>query len=282
LNYINNLIEQSIWILRETKAQFPEDKTIELCSWGKDSISTLFLVQEAFSYFPWKIVHIDTGCKFPEMYALRDRLQKELKFDLKIIKGKGEASPEKNRFECCTRMKTEALKKYIKDNEIEAVVVSIRRDEHGIRNKERIISPRYKGKWNIWKKEGGESGTSMQDVELYSWGILESDFGDADHVRVHPLINWDEIDVWRYIKKRNIPFNSLYLSNYIERFYYRKNMRYRSLGCSPCTDPIPSNASTIDEIIKELSSTNISERSGRTQDKETSSIMQRLRALGYM
>jgi len=160
LNYINNLIEQSIWILRETKAQFPEDKTIELCSWGKDSISTLFLVQEAFSYFPWKIVHIDTGCKFPEMYALRDRLQKELKFDLKIIKGKGEASPEKNRFECCTRMKTEALK----------------RDEHGIRNKERIISPRYKGKWNIWKKEGGESGTSMQDVELYSWGILESDF----------------------------------------------------------------------------------------------------------
>ena len=105
--------------------------------------------------------------------------------------------------------------------------------------------------------------------------LFETDFGsECDHVRVHPILDWREIDMWRYIKQENIPTNPLY--------YSKNGKRYRSLGCKPCTFPIKSNASNVDEIITELETTNEDERSGRAQDKEEEYAMQNLRSLGYM
>lgn len=304
---IEDLVQRSIYILREAHAQYPEDKTIELCSWGKDSITTLSLVREAFmGSFPWKVVHIDTRKKFKEMYEFRDKLQKEWGFDLEIISSDAQAI-EDDKLECCNALKTEPLKKYIKDNGIKAVIVSIRRDEHYIRNIERYMSPRYEGHWltfdaEKWDKKIKElkekfgddergfqdavasiqfnESASLQDVELEGWGLLESDFGKADHVRVHPLLHWGEEQVWRYIKDRNIPFNPLYRADYCKKAYGWENKRMRSLGCQPCTFPVDSTASTIDEIIEELRTTDVEERSGRLNTKEER--MNKLRALGYL
>ena len=312
---IEDLVGRSVYILRNIDSKFDEDEVIQLCSWGKDSVCCLALVREAFTLFgktrfPWKVVHIDTGKKFPEMYEFRDKLQKEWGFDLEVIKGEGVADPEEGRLDCCQRMKTDALKNYIKDNGIKAVIVSIRRDEHGARNSERYMSPRYQGKWltfdaERWDKKimelkeqfkGDEEGlsraiasmqfdksTSLQDVELEGWGLLETDFGpEADHVRIHPLLHWDEINVWEYLRDRKIPFNPLYRADYVEKAYGLKGKRYRSLGCKCCTNPIDSSASTIDEIIEELKTTQTEERSGRQQDKEKMYAMANLRSMGYL
>jgi sulfate adenylyltransferase subunit 2 len=146
---------------------------------------------------------------------------------------------------------------------------------------ERFFSPRDKEfNWHFIRpktkeelKEGDAPFVSLQDTEMSGWGLFESDFGpDCSHVRIHPILSWSELDVWRYIKKENIPINPLY--------YAKGNKRYRSLGCIPCTDPIDSNASTIEEIVEELKNTTERERAGRSQDKEQ--IMRRLRSMGYM
>lgn len=164
------------------------------------------------------------------------------------------------------------------------MIVSIRRDEHGVRAKERFMSPRDKEfRWRYWVQSGGMSGTALQDAELSGWGLFESDFGpDCDHIRIHPILHWTELDIWEYIKDRDLPFSSLYRANYVKENYVLEHKRYRSLGCMPCTDPITSTASSIDEIIEELKVTVGGERSGRAQDKEDAYAMERLRVLGYM
>jgi len=103
---------------------------------------------------------------------------------------------------------------------------------------------------------------------------LQAEKSSSDHVRVHPLLHWTELDVWKYLKEKKAPINPLYFS--------REGKRYRSLGCVPCTKPIRSRAKTIEEIVRELKETQEKERSGRSQDKENASNMERLRALGYM
>jgi sulfate adenylyltransferase subunit 2 len=164
-------------------------------------------------------------------------------------------------------LKTEALKQAIKKFNFKALLAAIRRDEHAIRSKERYFSPRdSEFKWDYLK----------QPPELWEQFNVELD-ETKTHLRVHPLLHWREIDVWRYIKKEGIPFIPLYLSG-----ARKKGYRYRSLGCEPCCVPIPSKAKTIDEIIKELEITKTAERSGRIQDKERAFMMQKLRALGYL
>ncbi len=257
---LDELEERSIYILREAKIKFK--KVAALWSMGKDSTTMLALARKAFvGKVPFPVIHIDNGIDFPETYKFREELAKKWKLDLIVARSK--IAPELSGFSCCGANKTVALKKVLDEYGFDALIVSIRRDEHGIRAKERVFSPRDRNfKWDY----------KNQPAEL--WDDYSSKIDAKGHVRVHPLLDWNEIDIWNYIKKEKIPINPLYLS--------RNGYRFRSLGCTHCTVPLKSNAKSISEIIGELKTTNVEERSGREQDKEKEYVMQRLRSLGYM
>ena len=172
-------------------------------------------------------------------------------------------NPERGRFECCSELKTEALKTAVGEHGYEALLLAIRRDEHGIRAKERYFSPRSAD--FAWDYEN-------QPAEL--WDLYASGCDNEEHLRIHPMLHWTEIDVWRYIQREGIPIIDLYLA--------RGGKRYRSIGCEPCCEPVDSNASNVEDIIRELETTRSAERAGRVQDKEDNYAMQKLRALGYM
>jgi len=293
LDRLTELEQQSIYIIREAYANFPN--LCMLWSIGKDSTVLLWLAKKAFfGHVPFPLVHIDTAYKIPEMVAYRDKLALELKINM--IYGQNKEALEKkqtfpdnamNRIDCCKTLKTLALKntlsgewpryklnhatkKYEIDENKEpytGVIVGVRADEEGSRSKERYFSPRDKqNDWNI----------SDQPPEL--WNQFNTDFPKGAHLRVHPLLDWTELDIWKYIGKENIPITKLYFDN-------GKGQRYRSLGCYPCTKPVESTAKNVDEIIKELESgkfSNIAERSGRDQDKEDGGGLETLRKDGYM
>jgi sulfate adenylyltransferase subunit 2 len=262
----DKLVERSLFIIREAKAQYKN--VAILWSTGKDSTAGLDLCRKAFfGKVPFPVIHMDTGYKFPEIYEFRDRLAKEWDLNLIVAKNKEALAagmgPEKGRFECCTQLKTDMLKKVIDDYKFDAIIVSIRRDEHGIRAKERVVSPRDKEfKWDY----------KNQPAEM--WDFFSSVSKEASHVRIHPILHWTELNVWEYVQKNNLPVNPLYFA--------KNGQRYRSLGCMPCTKPVQSDADTIDKIVEELRVTDVAERSGRSQDKEKAYMMQKLRSLGYM
>jgi sulfate adenylyltransferase subunit 2 len=176
-----------------------------------------------------------------------------------ILAGMG---PEK-KLECCTALKTEGLKLAIAKYGFEALFLGIRRDEHGIRAKERYFSPRDEQfKWDY------------QDQPPELWDQYMNQAEEQTHIRVHPLLHWAEVDIWRYIRREAIPITELYFA--------KNGKRYRSIGCTTCCNPVESTAATVDDIIHELETTTTSERAGRAQDKEDTYTMQKLRALGYM
>lgn len=272
---MKELVEKSIYILREAKAQFQNPC---ICfSGGKDSTVLLYLARQAFfGRIPFEVVFVDTNWQFPETYDFIRFLQKAWNFKLVVARYPKILDPRKVGHEkCCYCMKTLALKSIIEKRKYDAVITSIRRDEHYIRNLERVFSPRDRNfRWQLLrpKKEdatGDSPFESLQPVEL--WNIYRGDFENVHHVRVHPLLHWTELDVWKYIQKESIPVNPLYFS--------RDGYRYRSIGCRLCTAPVRSNARTIDEIIAELETTRVAERAGRIQDKEN--LMRQLRAMGY-
>jgi len=265
-DYISALERKSISLIREVKAQFNNIG----CLWstGKDSTATVWLCRKAFfGNVPFPVIHIDTGYKFPEIYEFRDKIAKEWGLNLVIAQNKESLkngmSPEKGKLDCCTQLKTEALKNLIKERGFDALILAIRRDEHGIRAKERYFSPRDEEfKWQY------------KDQPAEMWDLYVKPSEDFSHMRVHPILHWTELDVWEYVRRERLPINPLY--------YAKDGKRYRSLGCMPCTVPIVSTASTIDEIVEELRITKIPERAGRAQDKEKAYMMQKLRSLGYM
>lgn len=257
--YLQQLEQKSVYILREAKARFKNPAM--LWSMGKDSTLMLALGKRAFfGKIPFPVIHLDSGHDFSETYQFRDKIVKEWGINLIIGKVKHEVDKISGTTEGLN--KAEALKKLLAEHKFDALIVSIRRDEHGIRSKERVWSPRTKDwRWDF----------KNQPPEVFNY---ISDFKDADHVRVHPLLHWTELNVWEYTKEKNIPFNPLYLA--------KNGKRYRSLGYKEVTHPIPSNADTIDKIIEELRTSQVEERSGRALDKEKEYVMQRLRELGYM
>ena len=279
---LKELESKSIFIIRETYNKFKNPAI--LWSIGKDSTTMLHLCKKAFfGQIPFKVIHIDTNYKFKEIYKFRDEYAKKHNLNLIIAKNnqaiKNIITPNKGKFECCNARKTQALKQIIKKHNIDALLVGIRRDEHGIRNKERYFSPRDKKfRWNIFKKrqkkdKGDSPFIATQDTEFSGWNIFATDFGkDTNHVRVHPLLHWSELEIWEYIKKEKIPSVNLYFA--------QKGKRYRSIGCQCCCNPIDSKATNINLIIKELKTTKLPERSGRAQDKESAYMMQNLRSLG--
>ena len=267
MDYLDKLESKSIYIIREAYKQFGHISM--LWSIGKDSTALLWLCRKAFfGKIPFPVMHIDTTFKFPEMYAFRDKYAK--KWGLNLIVAKNEQALAKavnydncDAFTTCDELKTKALKLAIEKYGFKALLLGIRRDEHGIRAKERYFSPRDKEfKWDY----------KNQPPEL--WDQFKSKEEGETHVRVHPMLHWTEVDIWRYVEREGIPV--------VELYFAKNGMRYRSLGCMPITKPVKSNASTVSEIVKELEETKTAERSGRSQDKEKAYMMQKLRALGYM
>ena len=293
MDHVDKLEASSVHIFREAYANFKN--LCMLWSIGKDSTVLLWLARKAFfSHVPFPLVHIDTGYKIPEMIEYRDKLAKQWKLDM--IYGQNEqalqdkctfADGKVTRLECCRLLKTTALRdtlngrgkryrlnhdsgEYEVDHNREpytGVIVGVRADEEGSRSKERYFSPR--DTQNLW---------DIADQPPEFWNQYKTDFAPGTHLRIHPLLDWTEVDIWKYIKRENIPTVSLYYDQ-------GSGKRYRSLGCYPCTFPIDSKAKTVDNIIDELESgklRNIAERSGRAQDKEDGGGLEELRKNGYM
>ena len=293
MNHLDELESKSIYIIREAYANFKNLGM--LWSMGKDSTVLLFLTKKAFyGHLPFPLVHIDTHYKIPEMIEYRDRLTRE--WHLPMIVGSNEDAlankttfPDGNvdRITCCGLLKTEALRRtltgegkrmiynhnkqqYEEDQNPEPFtggIVGARADEEGSRSKERYFSPRDKqNEWNI-----GE-----QPPEF--WNQYKTDFAPGTNVRIHPLLDWTELNIWEYIDRENIPTVSLY-------YNHGDGKRYRSLGCYPCTFPVESDARNVKEIIEELKTgkfSNIAERDGRAQDKDDGGSLESLRREGYM
>jgi len=293
MNHLEKLENKSIYILREAYSQFKN--LAMLWSIGKDSTVLLYLSRKAFlGHVPFPLVHIDTHYKIPEMITYRDALAKKWRLNMvygensNILKEK-KTFPDGNatRIECCKFLKTDALTntlsgnwpryrlnhtlgKYEIDKNTEpytGVIVGVRADEEGSRSKERYFSPRDKN--NDW---------DVGDQPPEFWNQYKTDFMPGTHVRIHPLLDWTELDIWEYILQEDIPTVSLY-------YEQGTGKRYRSLGCYPCTSPVESTAKNPQEIVEELKTgkfSNIAERSGREQDKEDGGGLEQLRKGGYM
>jgi sulfate adenylyltransferase subunit 2 len=293
MDHLEKLEAQSVYIFREAYREFKN--LVMLWSIGKDSTVLLWLARKAFfGHVPMPLLHIDTHFKIPEMIEYRDRLAREWR--LNIIYGENAVALEKrqtypdgacDRITCCRNLKSEALKRtlsgewpryrfdhaldrYIVDSNREqytGVIVGVRADEEGSRSKERYFSPRDKeNDWDV----------GDQPPEL--WNQFKTDFAPGTHVRVHPLLDWTELNIWEYIDREDIPIVSLY-------FNQGEGTRYRSLGCYPCTRTVPSEAKTVKQVIAELREgrfANIAERSVREQDKEDGGGLETLRREGYM
>ncbi|MBI2027578.1 MAG: sulfate adenylyltransferase subunit 2 [Deltaproteobacteria bacterium] len=267
LEHLTLLENKTIYLLREAYSQLRENTAL-LWSIGKDSTTMLWIARKAFfGTIPFPVMHIDTSYKFKEIYEFRQKYASL--WNLNLIVTKNEAALKegmnfkKGRFECCDALKTQALKLALNHHHFKGVYLAIRRDEHGIRAKERYFSPRNEQfQWNY----------QNQPPEL--WNLFKSTTAQDEHIRIHPMLDWTEIDIWRYIEREKIPVNSLYFSKNFKRF--------RSIGCETCCEPVDSKARNLKKIIHELETTTISERSGRAQDKENSYNMQKLRSLGYM
>lgn len=267
MDRLDQLEAEAIYILREAYKKF--GKLGMLWSMGKDSTVMLWLAKKAFfGHVPFPVVHIDTTFKFPEMYEFRDHWAKEWGLNLIVHTNeealkKGISYDTHSALEVCDAMKTQGLKQAIDKHDFEGLILAIRADEEGSRSKERFFSKRTKDfEWEY----------TDQPPEL--WNQYNTDFKKGEHIRVHPILHWTEIDVWEYIKREDIPCISLYFA--------KDGKRYRSLGCMPITHPIESDADTVDKIIEELKTTQEAERAGRGQDKEDQYALQKLRAKGYM
>jgi sulfate adenylyltransferase subunit 2 len=266
MDALSRLENRSIYVIREAYRHYRN--IAMLWSIGKDSTTLLWMVRKAFyGKIPFPVLHIDTSYKFPEIYQFRDEYAK--KWGLNLIVARNEEAlasgmnPVTGKLGCCSALKTDALRQAIGKHQFRALLLGIRRDEHGIRAKERYFSPRDDHfQWDY----------RNQPLEL--WDQFKSEAEDHSHLRVHPLLHWREVDVWAYVLREKLPIVNLYLA--------KDGKRYRSIGCATCCAPVPSNASTVEEIVQELMTTKTAERSGRAQDKESAYTMQKLRALGYM
>jgi sulfate adenylyltransferase subunit 2 len=255
--------------LREAFAKF--DHLAMLWSIGKDSSVLLWLARKAFlGRVPFPCVHIDTSYEIPEVIEYRDALAKE--WGIELIVGRHEAALAKGRtfpngqltrVECCGLLKKDALQQVLDAKGYTAVIVGVRRDEEGTRAKERYFSPR--GKDFAW---------DFKDQPPELWDQFKTDFEPGTHLRIHPLLHWTEMDIWQYIDQEQIPV--------VPQYFAKDGIRYRSLGCVPCTGCTVSQASTVAEILDELRSTKIAERSGRAQDHESEDAFEKLRSEGYM
>jgi sulfate adenylyltransferase subunit 2 len=295
-DYLDQLENEAIYILREAAAQF--EKPALLFSGGKDSIVLVHLALKAFrpGVFPFPLVHIDTGHNFPEALAFRDYLVNKL--GEKLIIGKVTDSIKKynlketaGRFPSRNALQTYTLLDVIQENEFDACIGGARRDEEKARAKERIFSVR---------DDFGQWDPKLQRAEL--WNILNGKVHKGHNVRVFPISNWTELDVWNYIRRYNIELPSLYFaherecivhndkliatSDYIkpqpDDTVVHQKVRYRTVGDMTCTAAVPSDAVTVEDIIDNIINTRISERGQtRLDDQLSEAAMEDRKKQGY-
>ena len=295
LNHIEELESEAIFILREVACKF--DNPVLLFSGGKDSIVLTHLAKKAFfpAQIPFKFLHIDTGHNFPETLSFRDNLISNMGLDLIIGLVQDNINKDPSIEEIGLNasrnsIQTLTLLEMIEKHHVDVAIGGARRDEEKSRAKERFFSHR---------NEFGQWDPKNQRPEL--WSLFNSNKNYGEHFRVFPLSNWTELDVWNYIKKENLELPTLYYShkrecvirdnmilansNYLnlKSFEEIKEMtvRYRTCGDMTITGAIESSASTVDEVITEISLINTTERGTRADDKRSESAMEDRKTTGY-
>lgn len=293
--YLKRLEQEAIYIIRESFCQ--SHNPVMLYSAGKDSATMLHLAYKAFypGKIPFPILHVDTQWKFKEMYEYRDSSAKKYDVDLKVWvnpDGKDKSNPFTDGSVRHTKiMKTDALKQALTHYKHDIIYGGARRDEEKSRAKERICS--FRDRYHQWNPK-------LQRPEL--WSLYNCKINEGESIRVFPISNWTELDVWNYIRNENIELPSLYFAkkrpvvnkngNLImvddERVplddnekIEEKKVRFRTLGCYPLTGAVQSNAEQIDDLIDELSKEMTSERQGRVIDFDKSSNMEDKKREGY-
>ncbi len=293
--YLHELEAESIEILREVAASF--ERPAILYSVGKDSSVLLHLAKKAFlpGKIPFPLIHVDTGFKFKEMYSFRDQVARDLGLELIVHRNEPAIAKGTNPFAlgtsaCCALLKTESLLQVLRLYQVDAALGGARRDEERSRAKERIFS---------FRDQHGQWDPKNQRPEL--WTLYNSKVHPGENMRVFPLSNWTEYDIWHYIRREAIPIVPLYYA--AERWVLDKGKnlipldeddprrqdpdakkvwsRFRTLGCSPCTGAMRSQAQDIDAIIEELFTIRSSERATRAIDHDQDASMELKKREGY-
>ncbi|WP_241507320.1 sulfate adenylyltransferase subunit CysD [Aquimarina sediminis] len=293
---VNPLESEAIYIFREVAAQF--EKPVLLFSGGKDSITLVRLAQKAFypGKIPFPLLHIDTGHNFPETIEFRDRLVEELGVEL-IVRNvqdsidQGKVVEEKGKYASRNSLQTTTLLDALEEFKFDAAIGGARRDEEKARAKERIFSVR---------DDFGQWDEKNQRPELFDHLNGKIDLGQ--NVRVFPISNWTELDVWSYIQKEGIEIPSIYFAHTRKTFVrdgmiwsaedgvvYREDdevveerlVRFRTVGDMSCTAAVLSDAITIDKVVAEIRESTISERGARIDDKRSEAAMEKRKQQGY-
>ncbi|MBD0852267.1 sulfate adenylyltransferase subunit CysD [Maribacter arenosus] len=294
-SHINPLENEAIYIIREVAAQF--EKPVLLFSGGKDSITLVRLAQKAFypAKIPFPLMHIDTGHNFPETIEFRDRLVEELGLEL-IVRNvqdtidQGKVKEETGRYSSRNALQTTTLLDAIEEFKFDACIGGARRDEEKARAKERIFSVR---------DDFGQWDEKNQRPELFD--MLNGQIDLGQNVRVFPISNWTELDVWSYIEKENIEIPSIYFAHKRKVFlrdgliwshsdyvYQEKDeevleelVRFRTVGDMSCTAAVFSEATDIASVVQEIRESTISERGARIDDKRSEAAMEKRKQQGY-
>ena len=294
MDILNRLENEAIFIIREVMGQF--NKPALLFSGGKDSIVLLHLCRKAFlpAKIPFPIVHIDTGHNFPETIELRDTLAKRYQVNLKIAYvqdsiNNGTAREETGKNASRNSLQTVTLLETIEELQLDACMGGARRDEEKARAKERVFSVRDSfGQWN----------EKLQRPEVFD--MLNGKIHQGENVRVFPISNWTELDVWEYIKKENLEIPSIYFAH--SRVVYQrqgqwmpvnnfnpvepnqkevKKVRFRTVGDMSCTAAVLSEATELSDVIEEIRASTFSERGARIDDKRSEGAMEERKKVGY-
>jgi sulfate adenylyltransferase subunit 2 len=296
LSQLDSLEAESIHIIREVAAEF--ERPVLLFSGGKDSIVMLALAERAFwpARVPFPVMHIDTGHNFPEVMEYRDRRVAEAGVKLVVASVQdsidaGRVAEETGRWASRNRLQTTTLLDAIAENQFDAVFGGARRDEEKARAKERVFS---------FRDEFGQWDPKNQRPEL--WGLYNTRIHRGEHIRVFPISNWTELDVWEYISREHLEIPSIYYAhtrNVFERDGmlladsrfsrragdeqpYEAKVRYRTVGDMSCTGAVESTAATISEVIAEIAATRITERGQtRADDRTSEAAMEDRKREGY-
>lgn len=292
----NALEHEAIYIIREVAAQF--ERPVLLFSGGKDSITLVRLAQKAFwpAKIPFPLMHIDTGHNFPETLAFRDKLIAEMGVEL-IVRSvqdsidQGKVIEESGKYASRNTLQTTTLLDAIEEFKFDACIGGARRDEEKARAKERIFSVR---------DDFGQWDEKNQRPELFD--MLNGEIEIGQNVRVFPISNWTELDVWTYIEKENIEIPSIYFSHPRKTFLRdgliwsaaddivfrtedetvsERLVRFRTVGDMSCTAAVESHADTIEKVVSEIRESKISERGARIDDKRSEAAMERRKQQGY-
>jgi sulfate adenylyltransferase subunit 2 len=296
LSQLDVLEAESIHVMREVAAEF--ERPVLLFSGGKDSIVMLALAERAFwpAKIPFPIMHVDTGHNFAEVIEFRDRRVAETGVQLVVASVQesidaGRVVEEKGRWASRNRLQTTTLLDAINEHQFDAVFGGARRDEEKARAKERVFS---------FRDEFGQWDPKNQRPEL--WGIYNTRISRGEHIRVFPLSNWTELDVWQYIQRDNLEIPSIYFAHtrnvferdgilladgpYISRGedepVFETKVRYRTVGDMSCTGAVESTAATVPEVITEIAATRITERGQtRADDRTSEAAMEDRKREGY-